>query len=262
MRLRFWLVLLSLLVPVASFAQTPLPNYQNWCQNGNVKPKTQGIASSYPFQASYPHCIITVYTHGTLSPLPTLYADADGLVPLANPFTSSNTGWYQFYAASGRYDVQETDCTPTTCNLPTPVTLPDIQLNVGGGGGGGGTPGCGLNDVQINNPLGSFGGDCGILQDNPALHTLFNTIFNAYQEVDISDATHSGLLDLGHSNGASVDFHFTISLSPTFGETYGIDMPDAAPTGSNQALRTVRPRTLEWGKRRFPLHDFVVSDVW
>ena len=64
----------------------------------------------------------TVVTTVCSTILATLYSDNIG-TPLANPFPSSATGYYQFYAADGRYDV-----TFSGGGIPAPFTIFDQQL--------------------------------------------------------------------------------------------------------------------------------------
>ena len=45
---------------------------------------------------------ISVYNYGTTT-LASLFADAAGATTLANPLTSSSAGYFEFYAADGRY---------------------------------------------------------------------------------------------------------------------------------------------------------------
>jgi hypothetical protein len=56
--------------------------------------------------APAPSATITVYLVGTLD-LATLYSDDLGTpTPLGNPFTCDVNGYFFFYTAAGRYDVQ------------------------------------------------------------------------------------------------------------------------------------------------------------
>jgi len=50
---------------------------------------------------------ITVFDQGTATPS-TIYADAGGVTPLANPFSTDAIGRFQFFAGLGNYDVQVT----------------------------------------------------------------------------------------------------------------------------------------------------------
>ena len=107
---------------------------------------------------------------------------------------------------------------------------------LGGGGGGGGTsPGCNQYDVQVNYPTGTFGGDCGIFTENPSTHIVSDTFVNASQQLRAGDATHSGLIQLEHTNGSSDNATFKISLDSTFSSVnsgYGVNMPDSPAVGA------------------------------
>ena len=100
---------------------------------------------------------------------------------------------------------------------------------------GGGSPCGGVFDVQINNPLGDFGCDPGIFQENPATHTVTDTIVQATQQIQVSDPTHTGVINFGSSNGTSIVSNFLLGLSPTFSTTsggYGVDVPDSPAIGT------------------------------
>lgn len=245
------LVLFLLLMAGSCWGQTVLPNFQSFCELGGKPVVLSGLTSASLWQQSFPACTITVYTHGVVSPLPVIYRDAAGTQPLSNPFTADAfTSYYQFYAVAGRYDVTESG------NLPAPFTWADVQLNIGGGGGGGGLP-CGItNDVQLNLNLTTFGCDTGVFVADPVAHSVTDNIVVARQEVDVSDPTHSGLIDMGHSNGATVDSHYVQTPSSTFSTAnggYGIFPPDAEPTALNQvaAVSSLTPTVID-GIRVFP----------
>lgn len=69
---------------------------------------------------------ITVFDQGTATPS-TIYADAGGVTPLANPFSTDAIGRFQFYAATGKYDVQVSGAGITTYKIEN-VSLSDISL--------------------------------------------------------------------------------------------------------------------------------------
>src|ERR1039458_406802 len=124
-----------------------------------------------------------------------------------NPFTADNEGNYRFCVSS-----------PSTVHIqvsgPQVVTqdIPNVTLGIGSSSGG--LIPCGVpNDVQLFLNSTNLGCDTGIFTENPSTHTVTDTIVNATQEVDVSDPTHSGLIDLGHSNGTTVDAHFLFGPS-------------------------------------------------
>lgn len=110
-----------------------------YCAQGGVLPTVSGLQLQTPdgsatqkVMASYPGCTVTVYFSGTLS-LATIFSDTSN-TPLANPFTAnSTTGYWFFYVANGRYDVQLSGA-----GIPATFTLGDIAVGSSGGGGGSG----------------------------------------------------------------------------------------------------------------------------
>lgn len=162
------------------------------------------------------------------TPLTNIYSNPDLASghALPNPFQADASGNFHFCVAS-----------PSTVHIQisgpqvTTQDIPYVTLGIGGGGGGA-TP-CGiLYDVQINDPLGTFGCDSGIFTENPNTHILDDWIFNAAQEVEISDTTHSGVADLGSTNGTAVHNHFKFGVTDTLSADYGLCPPDTAPPGS------------------------------
>ncbi len=227
------LALALLLLAVPAVAQNIAPVHGD-CSQGNTAVLTQGLQSTNRVMASYPACTVTVYDHGTTN-LSTIYSDSSFTL-LANPFTATALGNWIFYAFIGtstpdRYDVVMSG--GLNGGFPAPYTIADIYLWAGAGGGGGGLIPCGVpNDIQVFLNSTNLGCDTGIATLDPSTHTLSDNILNANQEVDVSDPTHSGLVDLGHSNGTAVDAHFLFGPSPTFstsGGGYGISPPDVAP---------------------------------
>ncbi len=85
---------------------------------------TSGLASTTKVEASYPLCTVTIYIHG--GGLATIYSD-NASTPLANPFTATSTGYWDFYAANGHYDVVLSDNVGS--GPAAPVTFSDILLD-------------------------------------------------------------------------------------------------------------------------------------
>jgi hypothetical protein len=97
-----------------------------WCEVGAQAVVTSGISSSSKFQASYPQCLITVYPTGSSTPVPSnqIYSNNLGSpTVLGNPFTANTNGWWQAYAANGRYDI-----VLSGAGFPTPFTISDVVL--------------------------------------------------------------------------------------------------------------------------------------
>src|SRR5690349_1433453 len=94
---------------------------QGYVQLGGQTVTTGGVASTTKVQVSYPSATVTVYNHGTAT-LSTIYSDSIS-TPLANPFTATTSGYFQFYAANGRYDIQFSGG-----GIVSPFTLLDIVL--------------------------------------------------------------------------------------------------------------------------------------
>ena len=242
--MRRWILgLVILLGSLPALAQSPVINpISGYCDLGGSKAQVSGLGSTNYQQGDIPGCTISIYLHGTLT-LATLYAD-DAFTPLANPFTavvgsSPNAGFYIAWAAVNQaYDIVASGGTvPNT--YPAPQTIKEIFL--GGSGGGGGTTPCGvLYDIQINDPLGTFGCDSGIGQINPTTHTITEQIASMSLQVNVSDTTHSGQICQGHSTGSAVDSAFCTQPSATFSPTptggYGLFPPDNSPTSLSQAI--------------------------
>jgi hypothetical protein len=110
-------LLAALLLPVAASANSAA---RGWCEIGAQTVTTSGLTSTTQVQASYPGCSITVIIHG--GGAATIYSD-NANTPLANPFTSTLSGQWTFFAANGRYDI-----TLSGGGLPSSVTYSDVVL--------------------------------------------------------------------------------------------------------------------------------------
>ncbi len=85
-------------------------SFSGWCELGGQKVTVQGLSSVSLFQKSFPNATqsgsgpsVTVYLAGTVTPA-TIYSDKTG-TPLANPFPVSTVGFWEFFAATGSYDI-------------------------------------------------------------------------------------------------------------------------------------------------------------
>lgn len=97
---------------------------QGAAAQGGQQVVTSGLASTTLVEESYPLCTVTVYVHG--GGLATIYSD-NSSTPLANPFTATSAGYWDFYAANGRYDVVLSDNAGS--GPASPVTISDLLLN-------------------------------------------------------------------------------------------------------------------------------------
>lgn len=118
-----WLVLLGAGVGVPRLYANS--SAQDWCEQGNRTVSTSNLASTTKVQQSFPACTVTVYLNG-VSPATkaTIYSDnATPPTPLANPFTASANGLWQFFAIDGHYDV-----VMSGAGFPSPVTIRNIAV--------------------------------------------------------------------------------------------------------------------------------------
>lgn len=88
--------------------------------------KFQDFARVLSTGAPAPLASVSVKDHGT-DTLSTLFSD-DGVTPMANPTTADSSGYYRFYAANGRYDVDVTPAAPEFGATPPAYGLADILL--------------------------------------------------------------------------------------------------------------------------------------
>lgn len=96
-------LLIALMVSSPAFA---LGKLDGWAERGGAAVATSGVNSTTRVQQSAPYATVTVYNNGTLT-LATIYADSSG-TPRANPFSSSSTGYWYFYANDACYDIKIT----------------------------------------------------------------------------------------------------------------------------------------------------------
>ncbi len=104
-------LMLALMMMYSVSAFGAYESVAGWCEKGGIRVVTRGQSSSTTVQGSYPTCSVRVYLSGT-STLATLYSTTGGTA-LANPFTATATGYWQFYAANGIYDVVLSGGTPS-----------------------------------------------------------------------------------------------------------------------------------------------------
>lgn len=96
-----------LVLIIAAFVPTQAQareRYFNYCQEGNQPAFVANIQITTPLQRTFPGCTVQVNQTGTATPA-TIYSDPSG-TPLANPFTADmSTGFFEFYADNGTYDL-------------------------------------------------------------------------------------------------------------------------------------------------------------
>jgi hypothetical protein len=104
-------LLLSILcLSAAAFAQ-PYGSIFGFCEAGNRTVTTSGLTSTTLVQGSFPACTVTVYNTG-FGTLATIYSNNGGTA-LSNPFTATSSGYWQFFAGNGTYDVTLSGTQPT-----------------------------------------------------------------------------------------------------------------------------------------------------
>lgn len=108
------------LILVLCFGISAKAKYANYAQKGGKSVKTSST-TTYNLMETYPSSTITVYRAGTLT-LATIYTDSSG-TSKANPFTADSSGYYEFYADNGRYDIKFSGT-----GIITPFTKADIVI--------------------------------------------------------------------------------------------------------------------------------------
>src|SRR5882724_5984310 len=192
------------IVAVASFILFALPamaqreRAQLWCEQGGQTVTTNGIVSSTKVQKSYPSCTVTVYDNAT-SNLTAICSDAACTTPLANPFTSTATGYITFFAQTEPHIV---DVQQSGAGLVTPLTIRGLELCdiftcLGGGGGGGGVAGTPPHVAKFTSAT-TVGDSVG--QDNGTDPTTWplglSLVTNALFTVKVNNASTGTTLNL------------------------------------------------------------------
>jgi hypothetical protein len=140
-----------------------------------------GLAINPLSALTIPNAVITVYNNGTLTPS-TIYSDNIS-TPKANPFLADANGYWFFYAANGRYDVQINPGPGAVIYTFGDVDLNDtFTLN-------------GLTASVQTMVVGTAGSDFNIVDTAPGIHTF-----------NIPDAgpTQRGLVSTGAQQFAGV----------------------------------------------------------
>lgn len=190
-----------------------------WSEQGSGVVQTSGQNSSNNtlVQRSFPGATVTVHVAGGNN-LATIYSDNNG-TPLANPFTASNSGYWDFYAAAGRYDVQFSNN-----GIVAPFTLPDISLgavqSINGQSG-----------ENINILVGNNGNNFNISANN-------NNITLNLPKANANNSGYLSAADWASFNSSSPALNYTAPLSNNNG-TVSILVPlPIVYGGSNASNKT------------------------
>ncbi len=183
----------------SSYARGVLSGY---CEKGAERPIVAGLQSITFFQRSYPSCTITVYLQGT-STLATLYSD-NSSTPKSNPFVSSSSGYWFFFADANNYDVKSSG---------SGVLLPFLRSMTIGGTGSGST-GADLFLSNLTAPIAipvpllpAVAGGVAIGSATLPFSDLFlagTSVTPASNNFKITGASTSGTRVVTLANGASV----------------------------------------------------------
>jgi hypothetical protein len=98
------LAILALLITLTAMCARANEAARGWCEDGAQPVVTNGLTSQTTVQQSVAQCTVTVYLHGSTTPVNPIFSDNVGTV-LSNPFYASSNAQWQFYAPNGRYDV-------------------------------------------------------------------------------------------------------------------------------------------------------------
>lgn len=220
--------------------QTCFHSVTYWCEIGNTTASVANIPSSNFLQGSYPQCRVAVYYHNTQNATP-LFRDGACTQPKDNAFTANTDGSFDFYVNQPNTDVDiVTSGGLPAPGFPVPKTIADVCIGCNGsGGGGGGAPPCGIiNDVQLNQSVSPpvFGCDSAIFYADPIAHIVYDWYFDANKGLNILDTTNSFKETWGASNGTNITNTYSTGVNATLASTYGVAVPDNAPTQVNDVL--------------------------
>ena len=134
-RLTSWLVCIAVVCAAALAHGVDIYDcYNGSAEQGGNRVTANGIQTLQYVQQSFPNAQVDVYLTGTTTHA-TLWQDAAGTVPLANPFSASTHGVAFVCAADGRYDFKY-----SLGGITTPFTVSDIKFCFSCSGGSGGLP--------------------------------------------------------------------------------------------------------------------------
>ena len=104
--------------------------YFNYVEKGARLVKTSP-STQYRLMETYPQATVTVYNAGTTD-LASIWADKDGFIIKANPFTADTDSFFYFYADCGKYDIKFSGT-----GISVPYTWGDVFIcgSIGGGSG-------------------------------------------------------------------------------------------------------------------------------
>jgi hypothetical protein len=139
---------------------------------------------------------VTVKLNGT-NTLASLFSDAAGTVPLANPVVTDNRGIFQFYAADGRYDLT------FAATGFSPYTFTDIAIDEQDSAGTiAFTPAGGISANTVAGALTELDSDkenVGVAASGMAAHLAASNPHSQYLTPAEGDAAYSAL---GHTHAA------------------------------------------------------------
>lgn len=104
--------------------------YFNYVEKGAKTVKTSP-STQYKLMETYPQATITVYEAGTTN-IANIWADRDGFIIKANPFTADTDSFYYFYVDCGKYDIKFSGT-----GISVPYTYGDVFIcgTIGSGTG-------------------------------------------------------------------------------------------------------------------------------
>jgi hypothetical protein len=216
-----------------------LGSLRGFVEQGGQTVTTDGRVSSTFVQRSFPSSTVTIFNAGTLVAA-TIFSDSIG-TPKANPFVANADGGWNFWAASGSYDVQFSGQ-----GITTPFTLfgffipdPAITAPLPDTGANGYVVRTGLsttvartltgtaNEISVSNGTGAAGNS--VFSIPAALTFTGKTITGgAYLPTTIVGGTHTSVTNFSiRSTGAAFDTQLLVAEALTGNRQLEIRLNDA-----------------------------------